>query len=91
MFPSEATVGVGLGLTEYSVVVKDAKGKTVIADTVSSGLGTATAFVVVPTGSAGPYTVTVTGDQSVSDPDTLDSDSLLGDTVTLEVVQAIRR
>jgi len=91
MFPSEATVGVGLGLTEYSVTVTDAKGKVLVADTVTAGIGTATAFVVVPTGTVGPYTVTVTGDQSVSDPDTLDSDSVLGDTITLSVVQATKR
>jgi serine protease AprX len=91
MFPSEATVGVGLGLTEYSVTVTDAKGTVLVADTVTAGIGTATAFVTVPTGTVGPYTVTVTGDQSVSEPDTLDSDSLLGDTVTVAVVQATKR
>ena len=91
MFPSEATVGADLGLTEYTVVVKDAKGRVLIADTVRAGMGTATAFVAVPTTSVGPYTVTVTGDRSVSDPDTIDSDSVLGDAVSLLVVQATRR
>jgi serine protease AprX len=91
MFPSEATVGVGLGLTEYSVTVTDAKDNVLVADTVAAGIGTATAFVTVPTGTVGPYTVTVTGDQSVSDPDTLDSDSALGDTITISVVQATKR
>ena len=91
MFPSEATLGAGFGLTEYSVVVKDAKGRVLISETAPTGIGTAAAFVVVPSGTVGPYAVTVTGDRSVSDPDTLDSGSVLGDTVTLAVVQAIRR
>ena len=91
MFPSEATLGASIGLTEYSVTVTDANGKVLVAETVPAGIGTATAFVVVPAGTVGPYTVTVTGDQSLSDPDTLDSDSVLGDTITLEVVQATRR
>ena len=91
MFPSEATLGASIGLTEYSVVVTDANGKVLVAETAPTGMGTAAAFVVVPSGTVGPYTVTVTGDQSASDPDTLDSDSVLGDTITLQVAQAIRR
>jgi serine protease AprX len=91
MFPSEAVVGVGVGLTEYSVVVEDAKGKVLVDGTTTAGIGTATALVRVPAGATGPYQVTVTGDQSVSDPDGLDSDSLLGDTVTVSVVQAAKR
>ncbi|MFL6204895.1 MAG: S8 family peptidase [Acidimicrobiales bacterium] len=91
MFPSEATLGAGFGLTEYSVVVKDAKGNVLVSGTTPTGIGTAAAFVTVPTGTVGPYAVTVTGDRSLSDPDSLDSGSVLGDTITLAVVQAIRR
>jgi serine protease AprX len=51
------------------------------------GIGAAGALVTLPPGLVGSYTVTVTGDRAVSDPDTLDSDSLLNDTVTLQVAQ----
>ena len=91
MFPSEATLGAGIGLTEYSVVVTDAKGRVLVKGTTTAGIGTATAFVALPSTASGPFKVTVTGDRSLSDPDTLDSDSLLGDTVTVLVVQALRR
>lgn len=90
-FPSEATVGADLGLTEYSVVVTDATGRSIVPATSRVGIGAAGAFVTVPAGSVGPYTVQVTGDRSVSDPDTLDSDSVLNDTVTVQVAQLRRR
>ena len=44
-----------------------------------------------PLTGSGPYTVEVVGDLAVSDPDTLDSDSLLNDTVTVVVNQLARR
>jgi serine protease AprX len=87
VFPSEATVGVDLGLTQYSVVVEDANGRVIVAGTERAGIGAASALVTVPAGTVGPYTVTVTGDRAVSDPDTLDSDSALNDMVTLQVAQ----
>jgi serine protease AprX len=89
-FPADTLVGLG-NVTEYSVTVKDAKGRVIIADTKLAGLNSATAFAAVPLSAVGPYTVTVTGDQSVSDPDTLDSDSIMGDTVSVVVIQATRR
>jgi hypothetical protein len=90
MFPADTLVGLG-NVTEYSVTVKDARGRVIIAGTKLAGLNAATAFAAVPATAVGPYTVTVTGDQSVSDPDTIDSDSILGDTVTLVVTQAVKR
>lgn len=87
VFPSEATVGVDLGLTQYSVVVKDAAGHVVVDQLESVGIGAAGALVTLPAGLVGSYTVTVTGDRAVSDPDTLDSDSVLNDTVTLQLAQ----
>lgn len=87
VFPSEATLGADLGLTEYSVVVEDAAGRVVVESLERVGIGAAGALVALPAGLVGPYTVTVTGDRAVSDPDTLDSDSLLNDTVTLQVAQ----
>lgn len=91
VFPSEATLGADLGLTQYSVTVVDAKGKVLVAGTEAAGIGAASALVRVPSGATGPYTVTVTGDRAVSDPDTLDSDSVLNDTVTVQVAQLQRR
>jgi serine protease AprX len=91
VFPSEATVGVDLGLTQYSVVIEDATGRVIVAGTERAGIGAASALVSLPAGAVGPYSVTVTGDQAVSDPDTLDSDALLNDTVTLQVAQLRER
>jgi serine protease AprX len=91
VFPSEAALGADLGLTAYSVVVKDAAGRVVVDHVEHAGIGAASALVDLPAGLVGPYTVTVTGDRAVSDPDTLDSDSALNDTVTLQVAQLRRR
>lgn len=90
-FPSEATLGADLGLTEYSVVVEDATGRVLVAGLERVGIGTAGALVDLPAGVVGPYSVKVTGDRAVSDPDTLDSDSLLNDTVTLQLAQLAPR
>jgi serine protease AprX len=88
-FPSTAVIGADIGLTTYSVVVRDASG-AVIAEGAPVGLGAIGALVDLRTldhAVAGPLQVQVVGDLDVSDPDTLDSDSVLGDTVTLQVVQ----
>ena len=90
-FPSEAALGNDFGLTEYTVNVVDANGRVVVEATERAGIGSSSAVVAVPAGTVGPYTVTVTGDRAVSDPDTLDSDALLNDTVTLQVIQLHRR
>jgi serine protease AprX len=91
MFPADTLVGLVQNVTEYSVVVKDARGRVIIRGTTFAGLNSATAFAAVPSTAVGPYTVTVTGDQSASDPDTIDSDSIMGDTVSLVVTQAVKR
>ena len=90
-FPSEAALGEDLGLTEYTARVVDATGRVVVEATQRAGIGSSSAFVPVPAGTVGPYTVTVTGDRAVSDPDTLDSDALLNDTVTVQVIQLQKR
>lgn len=87
VYPSEATVGADLGLTEYSVVITDANGKVIVEALERVGIGASGILVAIPAGTAGPYTVDVTGDRAVSDPDTLDSDSLLNDTITFQLVQ----
>jgi serine protease AprX len=89
VFPSEATVGADFGLTEYTVHVVDGEGNVIIDTTEHAGIGSASALA--PASATGPYTVTVTGDRALSDPDTLDSDSALNDTVTLQVAQLRRR
>jgi serine protease AprX len=89
-FPSGGAVGID-GLTQYSVRVVDAAGKVLVSETSPVGIGAAGALVPLPAGAVGPFEVTVTGDQSVSDPDTLDSDSLLNDTVTVQVAQLRHR
>ena len=91
MFPADTLVGLVSNVTEYSVTVTDANGWVIIAGTAPAGLNSATAFAAVPSKAVGPYTVTVTGDRSASDPDTLDSDSIMGDTVSLVVIQATQR
>ena len=70
--------------------MKDAAGKVLGTSTEApSGTGTASALVPVP--GAGAYTVEVSGDYAVSDPDTIDSDSVLGDSITFQAAQLIRQ
>ena len=57
-------------------------------ESLTAGSGTATAFDLRKCRSpAGIYTSTSCGDYAASDPDTLDSDSVLGRMVTLHVAQ----
>jgi serine protease AprX len=87
-FPSGGTVGASL--FSYTVEVLDPSGKVVGTTTSdpAAGSGTALATVRLPgSAQAGTYTFHVTGDYSASDPDTVDSDSVLGRFVTLHVAQ----
>lgn len=94
-YPSEASVGADLGLTSYSVTVTDAAGRVLLQTSERIGIGTtgnAVPLDLTAAGAApGPLTLQVVGDLAVSDPDTIDSDSLLNDTVTLQVAQLTRR
>ncbi len=87
--PSEATVGADLGLFEYSVTIRDAEGNVLATqDHVGIGAEAATADITGLTAAQRQsITIDILGVRSVSDPDTLDSDSILNDTVTLQVVQ----
>ena len=87
--PSEATVGVDLGLFEYSVTIRDAEGHVLATqEHVGIGAEAATADLTGLTATQRQsITIDILGVRSVSDPDTLDSDSILNDTVTLQVVQ----
>ncbi|HEU5083843.1 MAG TPA: S8 family serine peptidase [Acidimicrobiales bacterium] len=87
--PSEAVLGADLGLFEYSVTIEDAKGN-VLATHEQVGIGAQSAKVDLAGLTAAQraeLTVRIVGTRALSDPDTLDSDSLLNDTVTLQVVQ----
>jgi len=90
-YPSDTLIGVYEEAMQYTVRVTDAAGAVVVETTEVSGLGSGSALVRLPAGTVGPLTVTITGDRAVSDPDTLDSDSVLNDTVTVQVAQLRRR
>jgi serine protease AprX len=83
---------VGVNGFEYVVTVRDANGRIVATTTEADGVGTSSAFVDLrplrnPSVTYGAFTIEVSGESSLSDPDGLDSDSLLGDTITLQLAQ----
>lgn len=87
--PSEAVVGLDAGLFEYSVTISDAEGN-VLATHEQVGIGAQAAeadLTGLTPAQRQTLTVDIVGVRALSDPDTLDSDSLLNDTVTLHVVQ----
>ena len=91
--PSLAVVGING--TSYTVTVKDASGRVLGTTTESftEGAGTASAFIELS--KVGPvvygtFSFDVSGVYAASDPDTLDSDSLLGRVVALSVAQLNR-
>ena len=87
--PSDAVIGRNDAMT-YVVIVRDAAGREV-GRTVEASRGAGTASVLVDlaaTGAApGTFTFEVIGQLAISDPDTIDSESLLGRMVTLQVAQ----
>ncbi|CAN5479493.1 hypothetical protein BH20CHL6_BH20CHL6_03680 [soil metagenome] len=80
---------------EYTVTVRDAAGR-VLGETTeaATGAGTASLFIKVsgqrPAVRFGTFTFEVSGELAASDPDTFDSESLLGRMVTLQVAQLVR-
>ena len=89
--PSLGATGIN-GNFSYTVTVKDAAGRVIgqtVEASITAGSGTATVLVDLRAAGAayGTFTLDVTGDLAVSDPDTLDSASALGQMVTLEVAQ----
>jgi serine protease AprX len=92
--PSLAVVGING--TSYVVTVRDAAGQVLgtTTESLTEGAGTASAFIDLrtfqnPLVAYGAFTFEVSGEYAASDPDTLDSDSLLGRMVTLQVAQVI--
>ena len=87
--PSLAVVGSN-GMI-YTVTVIDAAGQVLGTTTESpSGAGTSSILIDLRAAGAHPgtYTFQVSGQRAVSDPDTFDSESLLGRVVVLQVAQA---
>jgi serine protease AprX len=88
-FPSLAVLG--FNGTQYTVTVKDAAGKVVGTTTnaaLNAGAGTASALIGLKSDVAyGNFSFEVSGDYAASDPDTLDSESLLGRVAVLQVAQ----
>jgi serine protease AprX len=76
---------------EYTVTVRDATGREVAVTTEAYVLGAGTSSVLIDVAGSGAvlgtWTFHVSGELAASDPDTLDSESLLGRMVTLTVVQ----
>ena len=75
----------------YTVTVLDGTGQELGTTTESaSGAGTASLLIDLRAAAAHPgtYTFQVSGQRAVSDPDTLDSESLLGRVVVIQVGQA---
>jgi serine protease AprX len=89
--PSLAVLGANG--TEYTVTVRDAAGRVIGTTVESPLLGAGTSYVLIdlraisPAVALGTFSFDVSGDLAASDPDTLDSDSLLGRMNTLSVVQ----
>jgi serine protease AprX len=77
----------------YTVTVTDATGQVLGTTTEStSGAGTSSLLLDLRAEAAhyGTFTFAASGQRAVSDPDTLDSESLLGRVVVLQVAQARR-
>ena len=90
--PSGAVLGLN-GPFSYTVTVRDASGAVLgtTTETMTQGAGTATLFVDLAAAGAayGTFSFEVSGELAVSDPDTFDSESLLGRMVTLQVAQLV--
>ncbi|MBS42196.1 MAG: hypothetical protein CMH83_03255 [Nocardioides sp.] len=85
------TPGTAANLARYTARVKDASGKVVATTTTDTFYSHGTAAATLRRPAAGRYTIEVVGDYSVSDPDTIDSDSLNGRVVFLQAAQLDRR
>lgn len=90
--PSAAVVGRNYMI--YTVTVRDAAGRVLGTTTeATTGAGTSSLFLDLRglEASFGTFSYDVKGERAVSDPDTLDSESLLGRMVTLQVAQIVKK
>ncbi len=85
------TPGTAANFASFTATVKDRTGKVVGTTTTDLLYSTGIATALVRGVRAGAYTVEVTGDYAVSDPDTIDSDSVNGRVVFLQAAQLARR
>ncbi|MBF4161923.1 S8 family serine peptidase [Nocardioides acrostichi] len=85
------TPGTAANLARYTATVFDADGREVGATTTDVGYAHGTATALLKGLAPGRYTIEVTGDYSVSDPDTIDSDSVNGRVVFLDATSVRRR
>jgi serine protease AprX len=87
VYPTPGTV---TNAASYTATVTR-KGKQVGTTTTNINYATGVATLLLKDVSAGKYVVDVSGDYAVSDPDTIDSDSVNGRVVYLQVAQLRRR
>jgi serine protease AprX len=85
------TPGTAANLASFVAIVTDASGKVVGRTTTNVDYATGIAHALVRNIKPGRYTVDVSGEYAVSDPDTLDSDSVNGRVVFLQAAQLERR
>ncbi|GEP34475.1 hypothetical protein NSZ01_22430 [Nocardioides szechwanensis] len=85
------TPGTAANFASYTATLRNAAGKVVATTTTDLLYATGIAHALAKGLKPGRYTVEVTGDYSVSDPDTIDSDSVNGRVVFLQVAQLRRR
>jgi serine protease AprX len=81
--PSGALLGVN-GF-EYPVTITDADGNVIGTTEESAAAGVASALVGVGDAARGTWTFTISGDLGLADPDTVDSESVGGRMLTLQV------
>ena len=84
------TPGTATNLASYTATVSR-NGKQVGTTKTSIGYATGVATLLLKDVSPGKYVVDVSGDYAVSDPDTIDSDSVNGRVVFLQAAQLRHR
>jgi serine protease AprX len=88
VYPTPGTAG---NFASFVATVKNSAGTVVGTTSTSVDFTTGVTSVLVPNVQPGDYTVDVSGEYAVSDPDTLDSDSVNGRVVFLQVAQLASR
>ena len=85
------TPGTAANLASFTATLRNAAGKVVATTTTNVLYATGVAHALAKGLRPGRYTVEVTGDYAASDPDTVDSDSVNGRVVFLQVAQLRKR
>jgi len=84
------TPGTALNAALYTAKVYSPAGKALGTTQTDLAFAHGTATLTIPVSMPGTYTITVSGDYAVSDPDTVDSDSVNGRVVFLQAAQLKR-